>query len=446
MRENKRFQKESTLNQMALAIIVFLIAYIVIATEKFPRPIVALLGGVVLVVLNVFDLKEAFAFVDWETMGLLFGMFILVEILKEAGFFNWMANTVARKLNYEPIAIFVAFPILAGVMSAFMDSITVMLFLSALTVRLARLINIDPVPMIVAEVCCANAGGASTLVGDPPNVILGTILGFNFNDFVIHTGPSAMLSVLAIVAVFYAFNRKMLFTAKASREDTALAISGVDEEANPKLLPLGLIAFSAAIVLLITHSALPENAPIHISAATAALLPAFAAVIIGGKATHHTATKIDIESLLFFIGLFIMVGALEKTGVIGALAGGIAQVGIGNTPLLLMLLHWGSGITSGLVDNIPMALAMAYVMKDLAKAVGAPALAMMTWALALGIDIGGNMTPVGASANVVAYTFMERNVGKVGWWRWIKMAVPPTVVAMALCSVLLLIKNAIGWW
>lgn len=432
---------------MILAITVFLVTYIVIATEKFPRPVVALLGGVILVALNVFDLKEAFGFVDWETMGLLFGMFLLVEMLKEAGFFNWMANTVARKLRYEPIAIFVAFPVLAGVMSAFMDSITVMLFLSALTVRLATLINIDPVPMIVAEVCCANAGGASTLVGDPPNVILGTVLGFNFMDFVIHTGPIAMLSVAVIVIVFYYTNRKMLSQAKASMGEVALAVATpTDDDLHPRLMPIGLIAFGVAIVLLVLHSAIPENAPIHISAATAALLPAFAAVIIGRKDTHDMVKKIDIESLLFFIGLFIMVGALEKTGVIKALASGIATIGIGNTPVLLMLLHWGSGLTSGLVDNIPMALAMAYVLKDLAHMVGAPALAIMTWALALGIDIGGNITPVGASANVVAYVFMERNVGKVGWGRWIKLAAPPTLLAMVLCSVFILIKSAIGWY
>ncbi len=432
--------------QLVLSVVVFVIAYIAIASERFPRHAVALLGGVTLVVINVFDLKEAFSFVDWETMGLLFGMFILIEILKEAGFFAWLAATLARRLNYQPTAIFIAFPLMAGLLSGLMDSITVMLFLSALTVRLARLIEIDPVPLIVAEVCAANTGGAATLVGDPPNVILGTILGFNFNDFALNTGPIALVALLITVGVFYLANRPMLKAAHASGSAPLFAMGLGHGIENMAMLRVGLVGFGAAILLLVTHSYLPKDFPIHIGSATAALVPALLAVIAGGKHTRDSIAKIDVESLLFFVGLFIMVGALEKTHFIQLVASEIGRIGLGNPQGMLMLLLWGPGLTSGIVDNIPMALAMAYVLKDLAVMAAAPALSIMTWALALGIDIGGNLTPVGASANVVAYTFMERNIGKVGWGRWIRMAAVPTLISMAVCSALVLLKYEIGFY
>jgi Na+/H+ antiporter NhaD/arsenite permease-like protein len=174
---------------MTIALTIFALTYLLIATEKFPRQAVALLGGTLMIMFGVFDIKEALGFVDWETMGLLFGMFILVAILAEAGFFTWLAIEIAAKLQYRPSLIFIFFPLLAAFMAAFMDSITVMLFLSALTLRISRLTKLDPVPLIIAEVCAANTGGAATLVGDPPNVILGTTLGFGFNDFLIHNGP-----------------------------------------------------------------------------------------------------------------------------------------------------------------------------------------------------------------------------------------------------------------
>ena len=187
---------------MIFALIIFVLAYIAIASEKFPRHWVALLGGSLLILFGVLTPSEALTYISWETLGLVAGMFTLVAILVQAGFFTWLAMTSLRKVNYHPASLFVILILLAAFLAAFMDSITVMLFLAALTLQLCRLLNLDPVPLIIAEVCAANTGGSATLVGDPPNVILGTTLGFNFTDFATNTGPIAVVGALILLGIF----------------------------------------------------------------------------------------------------------------------------------------------------------------------------------------------------------------------------------------------------
>ncbi len=203
-----------------LAVAVFLITYVGIGLEKINRTIVAVAGALALLILNILTLKEAVTqYVHWETVGLLFGMFTIIAVLSEAGFFTWMALVVARRLRYDPYRIFVVFPLVTGFLAAFMDSITVMLFFATLTYELSRLLKFDAVPVVVAEVCLANIGGASTLVGDPPNVILGLMLGFSFNDFVIHNGPTAVLaSAGAIACAYYAGRRRLVLGHDVDRE------------------------------------------------------------------------------------------------------------------------------------------------------------------------------------------------------------------------------------
>src|ERR1041384_5533827 len=195
---------------------IFVLAYILIASEKFPRHWIALLGGGLLIVFGILSPFEAFSYINWETLGLLAGMFLLVSVLQEAGFFSWLAMNSLKRFNYHPVSLSAILILFAAVMAMFMDSITVMLFLSALTLQLCRLINLDPVPLVIAEVCAANTGGAATLVGDPPNVILGTTLGFNFADFATNTGPISAIAALILLAVFYFANRKSLMVAHSA--------------------------------------------------------------------------------------------------------------------------------------------------------------------------------------------------------------------------------------
>ena len=433
---------------MFFTLFIFVLAYIMIASEKFPRHWVALIGGGLLILFGILSPYEAFSYINWETLGLLAGMFLLVSILQEAGFFSWLAMRALKKVNYHPVALFVILIIFAAVMAMFMDSITVMLFLSALTLQLCRLLKLDPVPLVIAEVCAANTGGAATLVGDPPNVILGTTLGFNFADFATHTGPISAIAALLLLGMFYLTNRKSLMNAhKLLTKGTISDIETLhNEPLDTQLTQVGLIGFLSAVILLVLHTPLGEWTGIHINAAMAALIPAgFTLIAMHNDDRKKTVLKVDGESILFFAGLFVLIGGLEKIDVFKSLATGLASLTSSNQGSLVMALHWIPGLASGIVDNVPLALAMSYVLKDLAQIPGMPALSLMVWSLALGIDIGGNLTPIGASANVVAYSFMERNHGSIGWKRWLLVAVPPTILIMIFASLVMIVKGNIGW-
>lgn len=434
---------------MFIALTVFTLAYVAIVSEKFPRHWVALLGGGLLVLAGVLSPVEALAYINWETLGLLSGMFVLVSILHEAGFFAWLAMAAVRRVNYHPTYLFMALVLLATVLAMLMDSITVMLFLAALTLQLCRLLKLDPVPLIIAEVCAANTGGAATLVGDPPNVILGTTLGFNFGDFAAHTGPISAVAALTLLGAFYLINRKTLRDAHdALTPDAVRDIESL--QADPlhmRLTRVGLIGFSVAVGLLVTHQWLSELTRLPITAAVSALVPAGLALLaLPNGERRSVILKVDGQSLLFFSGLFVLIGGLEKVRVFEHLADLLGKAMASNPAGLVMALHWGPGLVSGIVDNVPLALAMSYVLKDIAQLPGMPTLALMVWSLALGVDIGGSLTPIGASANVVAYSFMEKNHGRVGWKRWLLIAVPPTLLAMVLASGLVMLKRQIGWY
>jgi Na+/H+ antiporter NhaD/arsenite permease-like protein len=408
-----------------------------------------LIGGGLLILFGVLSPLEAFTYISWETLGLISGMFILVSILNEAGFFSWLAMQAVKKVNYHPASLFVVLILLSAVMAMFMGSITVMLFLAALTLQLCRLLKLDPVPLIIAEVCAANTGGAGTLVGDPPNMVLGTMLGFNFADFFEHTGPVSIIAAFLLLGVFYWTNRKALQHAhEALNDETIREIELLhNEPTNAQMTSVGLIGFFSAVILLILHVPLSNWLGLPVTGAVAALIPAVLAFIaIKNHERKSVILRVDMESILFFAGLFVLIGGLEKVHIFEKLAEGLASSASANPTGLVMALHWGPGLASGIVDNVPLALAMGYVLEDLAKVPGMPALALMVWSLALGVDIGGNFTPIGASANVVAYTYMERNHGSIGWKRWFLLAAPPTALVMILATILVVFKGQIGWY
>ncbi len=434
------------MNTTIISLIIFILTYVVIATEKVNRTVVAFLGALLLLVFKVFNLEQAVGYISWETIGLLFGMFLIVSALSDSGFFSYLALKTARLLKYSPTKLFIVFPIITFVLSGFMDSITVMLFFAALTFELCRLLKIDPVPLVITEVVLANTGGAATLVGDPPNVILGLKLGFFFNDFVIHNGPITIIAGAAALAYCFLVNRKKLKPAEHISKAELDELDPAEAITDKRELNIALAAFGVAIIFLITHMYIEKYLHIPLTVPLASMLPAFIMLVVLGKKSEVVINKVDFEVILFFIGLFVVVGGLEHTGVIKTMADFITNTFQNNHIGLLSALLWGSGVASGVIDNVPFALSMAYVLADIAKVAVAPALAIMVWATSLGTDIGGNFTPIGASANVVAYTAMEKKGTVIGWGRWIKLAAPATFIALVVCNILIYVKNLIGWY
>ncbi len=429
-----------------VAFTTFLVVYATLSTEKIDRVLTVFVGSLILIITGVLTLNEAINYVNWETIGLLFGMFIIVLVLSDAGFFLYLAFALAKRLQYNPRNIFIVFPLIAGILAPFVNCITVMLFLAVLTIEVSKLLKIDPVPIIVAEVILANIGGVSTLIGNPSNVILGTQLGLGFNEFVVHNGPIALLTSLFSIGMLYVFNRKSLLPS-APIDVKSLAKISLDEMiTNRRTLKLGLGALFVAVLLLVTQGYLERIFHIPLTVSLSALIPAFALLLAGGADTEHVIKRLDYDVLFFFIGLFMLVGGLEKTGAITIFANVLAHVAAGNPLILLSLLLYGSGVISAIVEDVPFALTMSYVIKDLSFVPLSLSTSLLVWTVSLGIGIGGNGTPIGASANVVAYTSLEKHGILVGWIRWMKIAIPPTVAALLLCNVMLYIKYLTGFY
>lgn len=430
-----------------LTFLVFIFIFGLIIWEKIPRMYLAMCGAIFVIVLGVFDIQEAINTVSWETIGFLLGMFLLVEILVEAGFFRYVSLLLAKRLNYQPLRILVFFPLLAFVLSAFINSITVMVFLTIVTIELSRLLKFDPVPVVVSEVVLSNIGGAGTMVGDPPNVILGTMLGFNFNDFLIHNAPIAIIAGVAAIGVSFLINKKA-FSLLHAEVDLEM-VKNITPRSQIKdlfLLKAGLCGMTIALIFLLTRP-LFERLGIPINVAMSSLLPAFVILAFGGKRVykHHFMRRIDQETIIFFIGLFILIGALEKRFIIQMAANFLGE--LFKTPAgFISSIFWGTATISAFVDNVPLAMAMTSIIKQSVADKIVPAAGILVWATSLGADLGGNLTPIGASANVVAYSGMDKEGFKVGWLRWLKLALPQGLIALVVSYIGILIKLKLGWF
>jgi len=327
----------------------------------------------------------------------------------------------------------VAFTLLAGFLAMFIDSITVLLFFAMITIELARLLKFDPVPVIIAEIFAANVGGSATMAGDPPNIIIGTSLGYSFSDFLMNTGLIAWIGMIVVLIFFYFVFRKSL------RSSPSRLNTDPTQYPEPKtaIVNRGLFftfsgIFLLVIVLLITH------AQAGISVSLIGVIAAVLTLVFGYKQASYIIRKVDWLSLVFFFGLFICVSGLEQTGALKTLADFIRRVSGGSLIAVITIILWVSAFASSIVDNIPFAAAMIPVIKGLA-ANGLP-LPPLAWSLALGTDIGGNGTPIGASANVVGIAIAEREGYRISWGKYSKYALPVMILVVGICWLLLIFR------
>ena len=437
-----------------IAMVIFLAMFATIISGKFKRYIPALIGAGLMILLvfllimknpetiwRVLNLGQIASLrfwlpghemiestgVNWQTIIFIAGMMVMVEGMAEAGFFNWLCLLVARLVRYKVIPILISFMLLSGFLAMFIDSITVLLFMTAVIIELARLIKFDPVPVIIGAIFAANVGGSATMSGDPPNIIIGTAFGFTFTDFLFNTGPIAWLGMALAVIYFFLFFRKRLQSSDRYIQVEVLpSPSSVIKNRHLFILNTGI--FLLVIILLITH------AYSGLSVGTIGVIAAVLAVMASFRRAGHILSKTDWQTLLFFVGLFICVGGLEETGVLKALAGYIGEVSGGNILIVIPIILWVSAVASGVVDNIPFASTMVPVIANLSAESAIP-LPVLAWTLALGTDIGGNSTPIGASANVVGIAIAERHGYPISWGRYLRTAAPATVLVIAACWV-----------
>ena len=439
------------------AVVIFLAMFILIITEVWERHIVTL-GCALLTLILVFGIcmhspsaiietlnihsifspgfwhtageaSEASAGINWETIVFIAGMMIMVEGMANSGFFRWLCMKIAKLVKYQIIPIFITFMLLSFVLAMFIDSITVILFLAAVTVELSQLLKFNPVPMILAEIFCANLGGSATMCGDPPNIIIGTSLGFSFADFVTNTGLIAVVALILVVIYFYFIFRKEL-TENAGKIDPSTLPDPEEAIVSKKGFTISCVIFLCAVVLLVTHS------QTGLTVSCIGVFIAAVTLITSGKDALDLLKKVDYKTLLFFVGLFVVVGGLEQTGILTILAGFIGKVSGGNLKVMIAIIIWVSAIASAFIDNIPFAATMIPVIDSLAAAQGID-ISILAWALAMGTDIGGSATPIGASANVVGIATAAKSGHMIKWGKYCKAMAPATILVV-LVSMLMI--------
>jgi Na+/H+ antiporter NhaD/arsenite permease-like protein len=414
--------------QIVLALAVFLGAYVLIATERVPRLTASLCGAAAMVLIGATDDHGIFfsedSGIDWNVIFLLLGMMIIVGILRQTGLFEFLAIWSAKKARGRPFAIMVMLVVITAVLSAFLDNVTTVLLVAPVTLLVCERLAAPPVPFLIAEIMASNIGGTATLIGDPPNIIIASRGGLTFNDFIVNLAPL----IAALLIVFLVMCRFMFRSAFQYHPERAARIMALKEREaiGEKALLIKCLAVLALVLFgFIAHPL------IGLEPAIVALLGAGLLVLLARLEPRKVFDDVEWETLLFFAGLFIMVGSLVNLGImdtVGQTAAAVVGDDYGIAATWLMI---GSAMASGIIDNIPYVATLAPITNDLVQAGGAAAKPLW-WALALGADLGGNATAVGASANVVVIGIAKRNGHPISFWTFTKYGLIVTAVTIGI--------------
>jgi len=415
-----------------IAVTVFVVAYVLIATERIPKMAAALVGAGVVLGLGVVGSQEAFysheTGVDWDVIFLLLGMMIIVGVLRRTGVFEYTAIWAAKRAKGLPLRVMILLTLITAVASAMLDNVTTVLLVAPVTLLVCDRLGINPIPFLIAEVLASNIGGAATLIGDPPNIIIGSRAGLSFNDFLVHMAPIVLVELIVFTLVLPWLFRGS-FTADPERVADVMALNEREAIQDVRLLVKCAVVLVAVFAAFIGHSAL------HMEPSVVALLGAGVLVLISSLRPQQFLASVEWETLLFFAGLFIMVGALVHTGVIGELAELATAATGGDALLAVLLILLVSAVLSGIIDNIPYVATMSPLVFELAAGVDNPVHAeALWWSLALGADFGGNLTAVGASANVVVLGIAKRAGSPISFWEFTKKGAIVTVITIAIAA------------
>ncbi|NMM51775.1 ArsB/NhaD family transporter [Paenibacillus aquistagni] len=426
--------------QVTAAVIIFLVTYAIIISEKLNRAVIALFGAVIMLVLQIIDVHTAFTeYIEWNTIFLLVGMMILVGITNKSGIFQYIAVKAAQTAKGRPVQILIILTLLTAVGSAFLDNVTTVLLIVPITFSITRILNVNPIPYLMAEIIAANVGGTATMIGDPPNIMIGSANPhLTFNMFLQYLAPIVFVIMAVIIVLLVLIYRKQL-KVTAEQRDALMQLQPSEYITDRRLVRKSLI------VLLLTIAGFALHSVIHVEAAVVAMGGATLLMLIGLKTEHEleeSLNKVEWITILFFIGLFMLVGGLIEVGIINRLAEVTLNVTEGDVAKTSMLILWVSGIASATIDNIPFVATMIPLIKDLGVQMGISDPSQLNpiwWALALGACLGGNGTVIGASANVIVSGMAKREGHGFSYWDFLKIGAPLTLLSLFMSMIYLLL-------
>lgn len=414
-----------------VAVAVFVVVMITIMTEKLHRSLAAITGAMIVLALHVMPFDAAMEHIDFNTLGVLLGMMLFVSVVKLSGVFEFLAIKCARLAKGDPWKIMLLFVLLTAVLSAFLDNVTTVLLIGPMTLTVCKLLDVNPIPFFMTEILASNIGGTATLIGDPPNIMIGSAAGYSFFDFILYDAPAVAIILVAILGVFYA-----LYGRKMNVDDEHKArIMELDEHAqikNRRLLKQSVVMTALVVVGFMAHGALGlESCIIALGAAGIIML-------ISGESIEEALSNVEWTTLSFFAGLFVIVGALAETGVIGMLANGLIDATGGNVFITMLVLLIGSAVISSFLDNIPFVATMIPIL--LAMESTGMDVTPLWWAVSLGACLGGNGALIGASANVVLSDISKKHGYEITFAKFFKTGFPIMLLTILIAGVYLVVR------
>lgn len=414
-----------------IAIVIFVVAMAAIMTEKLHRSLVAIVGAMLLLVLHVLPFDAAMEHVDFNTLGVLLGMMLFVSVVRLSGIFEFLAIKCARVAKGDPWKIMMLFVLLTAILSAFLDNVTTVLLIGPMTLTVCKLLDINPIPFFLTEIMASNIGGTATLIGDPPNIMIGSAAGFTFFDFIIYDAPAVVIIlVVVLVAFYFMYGRKM--KVNDEHKSRIMELDEHEQVKNKRLMKISIVMTAFVVVGFMAHGAL------GIESSVIALGAAGIILVVSGESIEEALSQVEWTTLTFFAGLFIIVGALAETGVINLLAHGLIDMTGGNVFITMMVLLVGSAIISSFLDNIPFVATMIPIL--LAMEATGMDVSPLWWAVSLGACLGGNGTLIGASANVVLSDISKKHGYEISFVRFLKAGFPIMLLTIIIAGIYLVVR------
>ena len=419
--------------EAVISVLVFLLVMAAIISEKVHRSVAAMAGAVILLLFHVLSIEEATSYVDINTIGVLVGMMLFVAVVKNSGLFEYVAIKAAKLTKGRPMAIMVVFAVITALLYAFLDNVTTVLLIGPMTIAITQMLEVNPIPYLLSQIMASNIGGTATLIGDPPNIMIGSAAGLSFVDFVINTGSVIVIIMAVTVVIYYFMYRSRISVVKENMQK----VMELDEDRSIKDKPLLIKSVIMTIVVVIGFV---FHSQLQVESATVAMFAAGFMLIFGKQDAEEIILGVEWSTILFFIGLFVVVGGLQKSGVISSMAE--VMVGfIGNNEALgIIVILWVSAIISSFLDNIPFVATLIPLILTMESS--GVDVAPLWWALSLGACLGGNGTLIGASANVVLAGVSSKNGYPITFMQYTKIGFPLMLISILISMVYLLLRFA----